>query len=271
MTYLLFNNINWTNVLIIAGIATLLSLIFVLLILVVSKLCAVKEDEKAKEILSHLAGANCGGCGFPGCDGFSKALSEGKADITACGPTSNEGKKAICEILGKPFVEQEEVFAVVHCAGGIQSKEKYSYVGNQGCTNEHVYFGGKKVCPSGCVGDGSCIEACFNNAIKIKDGVALVNRSLCGACKVCEKICPKGIIQLIPKSASVYIACSSVCKGKAVMEACKTGCIGCGICAKNCPEGAITMIDNLPIIDYSKCNGCKTCVAKCPRKTICEI
>ena len=85
------------------------------------------------------------------------------------------------------------------------------------------------------------------------------------------KNCPKSIIERIPASATVYVDCSTKCRGKEVMDACKAGCIGCGICAKNCPQGAIAMIDNLPVIDYEKCVSCHHCVEKCPRKVIKEI
>jgi ferredoxin len=121
------------------------------------------------------------------------------------------------------------------------------------------------------LGCGDCAIACTFEGIKVENGVAVGCPSDCTACGSCIKACPKHIIELIPKRAKVYVACSSECKGKEVMGACKVGCIGCGLCAKNCPENAITMVNNLPVIDYSKCSGCLTCVGKCPRKTIKEI
>ena len=84
----------------------------------------------------------------------------------------------------------------------------------------------------------------------------------------CIKTCPRVCIERIPSTAPVYVACHSHCKGKEVMGQCSNGCIACGLCAKNCPQHAIEMVDNLPVIDYSKCTGCKTCVAKCPKHVI---
>ena len=132
-------------------------------------------------------------------------------------------------------------------------------------------MGGSKLCPSGCLGGGSCATACQFDGIKIIDGVAYTDKALCSACGSCVKSCPKNLIEFIPKTAKVYVACSTKCRGKDVMSVCSVGCIGCGLCAKNCPQNAITMIDNLPVIDYEKCNGCLTCVGKCPRKSIKEI
>ncbi|MCI7095430.1 MAG: 4Fe-4S binding protein [Clostridiales bacterium] len=40
------------------------------------------------------------------------------------------------------------------------------------------------------------------------------------------------------------------------------------MCQKFCPNDAIHLVNNVPIIDYSKCNGCGTCKAKCPRHVI---
>jgi len=271
MNYLLLRDINFTLVGIVIAIVAVLAVVFAVLIVLVSKACAVKEDEKAKAVSEYLSGANCGGCGYAGCADFAKALSEGKAEINGCSATSNENKAEIAKILGIEFGGSTPTFAVVKCAGGNRSKDKFDYVGNPGCENEFTFMGGSKLCSAGCLGGGSCAGACQFEGIKIIDGVAYTDKALCSSCGACAKKCPKNLIEFIPKTAKVYVACSTKCRGKDVMNTCSVGCIGCGLCAKNCPQNAITMIDNLPVIDYAKCNGCLTCVSKCPRKSIKEI
>ena len=271
MINLLLRPINVSTLLIVVGITAALAIIFAILIVSVSKLCAVKEDKKLKEIEENLAGANCGGCGYAGCEDFAKALLEGKANVSSCNATSPLNRKNICFILNVECNEKEECFAVVHCSGGEACQNKYEYTGNKSCKLESMHAGGKKACEFGCVGDGTCASLCPQYAVKLKNGVAVIDRSLCEACGLCTLKCPKHLIGFIPKTATVYVACSSTCKGKDVMDKCKSGCIGCGICAKFCKEGAITLVNNIPVIDYSKCSGCKTCATKCPRKCIKEI
>ena len=267
----LLKPINTTTLLWVVLIVAVLAVIFAALIVMVSKLCFVKEDERVKAVSEKLAGANCGGCGYAGCADFAKALAEGKAELCSCGATSNESKEEIAKILDIPFTATAATFAVVRCAGGDNAKDKFTYVGNGGCVAQNNFMGGRKVCPEGCLGAGSCAIVCGGDGVSTDGGVAKVNKALCESCGACIKACPKGLIALIPKTAKVYVACSTKCKGKDVVSACSVGCIGCGLCAKNCPENAITMVDNLPVIDYSKCSGCKTCVNKCPRKSIKEI
>lgn len=266
----LLASVNWSTFGIVVAIVAVIAIIFAVLIIIVSKLCAVKEDEKAKAVSEKLAGANCGGCGYAGCADFAKALSEGRATINGCGVTSPESKAEIAAILGIPYSTEDKKVAVVHCSGGENAKDKFAYVGNTDCAAQSNFMGGKKVCSFGCLGGGNCQAHCNYGAVKTQNDLAAVNKALCEACGACVSACPKKLISLIPASAKVYIGCSSLCRGKEVMDACKKGCIGCGMCAKNCPEGAITMVNNLPEIDYSKCTGCKTCVAKCPRKCILE-
>ena len=46
-----------------------IALVSSVVLYVVSKKFAVKEDPRLEQVLSILPGANCGGCGFPGCSG----------------------------------------------------------------------------------------------------------------------------------------------------------------------------------------------------------
>lgn len=271
MYNLLLNPINVNTLLIVIAIVAVLAIVFGALIVLVGKLCFVQEDERAKAVSEHLAGANCGGCGYAGCADYAKALAEGKATLGACNATSNEEKEQIAKILDIPFTATAATVAVVRCAGGNNAKDKFNYVGNCSCISQTSLLGGKKICPEGCLGGGTCVGVCPDNGVHVQNGVANVDRSLCESCGACVRACPKGLIEFIPKNAKVYVACSTKCKGKDVMNACTVGCIGCGLCAKNCPENAITMVDNLPVIDYDKCSGCKTCALKCPRKTIKEM
>lgn len=268
MENLLLRPINTQTIFIIIAIVAIIAITFAVLIVLVSKFCYVKTDEKAEAVLTNLAGANCSGCGYKGCADFAKALVEKKADINMCGPTPNESKEEIARILGIPYSSEERMFAIVHCAGGKISKDKFNYVGHQGCITQNIFLGGKKVCPSGCLGGGTCEKFCPYHAIKVKNGVAIADKTLCEACNICVGKCPKNIIELIPISSKVYVACSTFCKGREVIDACSAGCISCGLCVKNCPENAMTMVNGVPVIDYKKCSGCKTCAIKCPRKCI---
>jgi Na+-translocating ferredoxin:NAD+ oxidoreductase RNF subunit RnfB len=266
---LLLKPIDWSSFGLVLAILAVLALVFTILILLVSKFCAVQEDPRIGEVTENLSGANCGGCGFAGCADFAKALVEGRADINACSATAKENKQVIATILGATVADTEPMMAIVKCAGDLDSsKTKFDYIGLSTCQAKNAALGGDKVCSKGCLGCGDCAIACTFEGIKVVNGVAVGCPSDCVACGSCVKACPKQIIELIPKRAKVYVACSSECKGKDVMNACKVGCIGCGLCAKNCPQGAIEMVNNLAVINYAKCTGCGICASKCPRKTI---
>ena len=47
------------------------------------------------------------------------------------------------------------------------------------------------MCASGCIGLGSCVQACEFDAIHIVDGVAVVDKEKCKGCQKCMEACPK--------------------------------------------------------------------------------
>ena len=46
----------------------------------------VEEDETVKNVRDALPGANCGACGFAGCDSYAEAVAQGKAEPNLCIP-----------------------------------------------------------------------------------------------------------------------------------------------------------------------------------------
>ena len=248
-----------------ALILLVLAMLFAIALAYLGKKLAVSRDERIDQVRDCLSGANCGACGYAGCDGFATALVEGKAELSSCNATSKEKKEEIAEILGLTDTG-EATKVVVCCHGGQDAKDKYDYVGYGDCRSMELLAGGRKQCAWGCLGTGSCVDACQHHAVTVKQkGYSEVSLSKCISCGKCISVCPKKIIKRIPASATYYVACSNHQKGKEVRELCTKGCIACGICVKQCEVGAITIVDNLATIDYTKCINCGKCAAKCPQ------
>lgn len=229
----------------------------------------VEKDEREDKIRENLPGANCGGCGFAGCDALAAAIVKGEAKCSACPVCSDEQIGEICKIMEISPEPAVKLRAQVMCSGVCDTARiKYVYEGEDDCSAAMRLGGGPKECPQGCIGLGTCVKACPFGAISVQNGVAFVDYSICTGCGVCVASCPKKIIKLIPCSAGTWVVCSSRDKGVKVRSYCDAGCIGCGICARKCKTGAITVNDNVASIDYEKCTGCGECAAACPRKII---
>lgn len=238
---------------------------------VASSFFAVPKDEMEEKVRECLPGANCGACGFSGCDGYASAIAKGETEnISLCSPGGNDVASALAEITGKKADDIEPVVAVVRCNGTCEnSQEKIDYDGIQTCKAASMFFGGQKSCVFGCLGYGDCMKACDCNAISICDGVARIDVSKCIACAKCLKTCPKGLIDLLPKNKmQALVMCRNAEKGAVAQKACKVSCIGCGKCQKTCENGAITVENFLAKVDSSKCNGCGACKDACPKKCI---
>lgn len=239
------------------------------LLTLAGKLFFVKTDETVEKITEALPGANCGGCGFAGCEDYANAIAAGKAKPNMCSPGGIEVNKKISAILGVAVEETEPVVAYVHCNGcDTATEDKYKYIGTRSCVAAEKFYNGKGSCSFGCIGFGDCVNSCDSGAIDIKNGVAVINPAKCIACGKCIKACPNHLISFKKKYSTAAVRCSSQDPGKITRTVCKNGCIGCGICAKKCPEGAIVINANHAEIDYNRCVSCGVCAGACPVKCI---
>ncbi|MBE6914311.1 MAG: 4Fe-4S dicluster domain-containing protein [Ruminococcaceae bacterium] len=253
-------------VLVLSGIGVVCALLLVL----ASKYMAVPVDEKFPALRGALPGANCGACGYAGCDGYASALAAGEeSKANKCIAGGADVAKQLAEILGVQYEAVAEVNAFVHCRGNCSATcKKEIYEGARSCTAAKLLFGGDGACHFGCLGYGDCASVCPEQAINIINGIAHINDIRCMGCGACARACPQGIIEVLPKNIEVFVSCSSHDRGPAVKNVCSAGCIGCTLCAKKCPSEAITIVNNLPVVDNSKCTGCGTCSEVCPSKCI---
>lgn len=247
-----------------------IGLICAVVLVAASAVMVVKEDPKLGQIRECLPGANCGACGYAGCDGYAKALADGTETRTnLCVPGADACAHAVSAILGVEAEDVVELVAVVRCSGDCdKTKDKMDYQGLKSCKAAKQFFGGVGECTFGCIGFGDCVAVCPQNAISVERSLARVDSVACIGCGLCARTCPTGVITTIPRVAKALVTCSSKAKGPVVRKACTAGCIGCGKCEKSCPSGAIHVVSNLAAIDQSLCTGCGTCVEGCPVKCI---
>lgn len=254
------------------GIVSGIGLVCGLGLAVASKLFAVQEDERIELVRDVLPGANCGACGYAGCDDYAKAVCEGAASPNQCVPGGASTLEGINGIMGTEAEAGQQMLAIVACTGRTASTGKrYEYKGIDTCAAANLLYGGGGKCQYGCIGLGDCAGACPFGAIDLMDGVAVVNRAVCSGCGVCVATCPKALISLIPDDDSAFVTCSNKSKGAVAMKVCEESCIACRRCVKACDSDAITIENNLAFIDTVKCTNCGACAAVCPRKTISYI
>lgn len=257
-----------TNVIYAVVVLFVMGVVFALLLGIAARVFAVEVDERVPLVQECLPGANCGGCGFPGCGGLAAAIVEGTAPVNGCPVGGAACAEKIAAVMGVEVTESEKMVAHVHCNGGRNAADKVKYEGLQDCAAALRVAGGPKACQFACVGLGTCEQACPFDAIHVIDGVAKVDSEKCTACKKCVSACPQHIIDIVPDKCKTHVNCSSKAKGPEVMKVCSVGCIGCGMCVKACKFDAIHVENNLAVIDYAKCKNCKMCAKACPKNTI---
>lgn len=257
-------------ILIAIAVVVLIGLVSACILSYASKIFAVPVDETFVKLRAVMPGANCGGCGYAGCDDYANALTEDHSlSCSKCPVGGADVAEKLGEILGVSAGSAEKQVAVVMCNGTSRAAKKLmEYEGVKTCTAAKQFFGGINQCKHGCMGLGDCVTACPYNSIYVCDGVAVVNRETCVGCGLCAKVCPNQTIRISPAKNLVVVQCKSTDKGAATMKACVNGCIGCKKCQKACKFDAITVEDNLAFIDPEKCKNCGMCVKECPTGAI---
>lgn len=164
----------------------------------------------------------------------------------------------------------QKLTAVVACCGAEHDTDEiFEYMGDLTCSSAVLLYGGNKSCPYSCIGYGDCEKICPQNAIKMKDGLPVIDSLKCNFCKKCIESCPKGLIRPQSSAFSYYVACANRRYSK-TSKFCETGCNGCGKCIDACDKGAITF-DRSIIIDHSLCDLCGKCADACVRGVIKHI
>ena len=118
--------------------------------------------------------------------------------------------------------------AVIHCNGRPTRKEGFEQVTVTGNYQELLtqYSEGINICSYGCLGGGSCVEACRLHAVSIGErGIAKIDEEKCVGCGKCAESCPAHVIKIENRKAKFR----------------RKGCISCFCCQEMCPMKAISV------------------------------
>jgi len=222
-----------------------------------SKVFYVYVDPKIEAVEDALPGANCGGCGYPGCSSNAVAIVQGKSSPTSCVAGGPDVAVEIARVMGVEIALKEPEIARPGCSYGVQDADiKYLYQGIRDCRAAVLLDGGAKICPIGCLGLGTCVRACPFGALSMgPDNLPVVDTRRCTGCGTCERVCPRHIITLTSTSERII--------SEYVTDECTAPC------QRNCPTGI-----NIPaFIQEIRNNDYEAALAiikeKCPLPLIC--
>lgn len=259
-----------SSIVILAGVGFVAAVILA----IASKVFHVEEDPRVEAVLDVLPGANCGGCGYAGCEGYASAVvANPNIEANLCVAGDENTAIAVGKLTGKAVTEADPLISVRRCEklDGLV-RARFDYKGVPSCAAAASLGSGLGVdaCPHSCLGLGDCVKICPFDALELEDSIVKVNASRCIGCGKCIHACPRNLLELIPKRSKVMVFCSTLAKGKEVSDVCKVGCISCTLCIRKCPAKAISIKDNLIHIDHAVClayeGDCeRACVTACKR------
>lgn len=253
-------------------VALVIGFLLGLLLGLFKKIFFVKTDPKVSAVRDVLSGANCGGCGYAGCDSFAEAVVKGDAPVTGCVAGGAACADKVAAVLGVSAGTAVPMVAFLACNGTNDvAQSRGNYNGVKTCAAAQLTANGTKKCSYGCIGYGDCVEICpFGGLSMGANGLPVVDRTKCVGCGKCVKACPKHLFKLMPVNTEgpvAFCSCHNELKPQ-IKKDCAKGCFKCGICAKKCAAGAIDVSSGIPVIDYSKCTKCGECIKACPDKVL---
>ena len=138
-----------------------IGLICAIVLVVAAKVMALPADELFDSIRAELPGANCGACGYAGCDDYAKAVAHDGAKTNLCVPGGAGVAAKVSAAMGVAAESVEAKYAVVRCSGNCYATDSVmDYKGKQSCAACNFFYQGKGSCSHGCLGYGDCINAC---------------------------------------------------------------------------------------------------------------
>ena len=86
---------NITAIILALAVMAVLGVLFGVVLTIADKKFAVEVDPRVSAVRECLGGANCGACGYAGCDAFAQAVVDGEAPVTGCTPGGAKAAEAI--------------------------------------------------------------------------------------------------------------------------------------------------------------------------------
>ncbi len=214
-------------VLIACAVIVVISIVIGVGLSVLSEKFKSNIDPREEKLRAALAGSNCGGCGYAGCDAYAKAVIYDGADPGLCvaadtaeisrilGVSVEGGKKNVAYVRchghcakvaanynfdddGLAVVDENKCQACGKCVGvcpnhliDIVPVDAMYLVR---CSSRNKGQAVRSACADGCIGCGICVKVCPVGAITVTNNLARINQKMCTHCGKCAEKCPSKII-----------------------------------------------------------------------------
>ena len=128
-----------------------------------------------EQINNALPQTQCTRCGYPDCQRYAEAITQGEADINQCPPGGTEGVERLAALTGKPAL-------ALNPENGLEGPRTIAIIDE-----------------AWCIGCTLCIAACPTDAIVgANKRMHTVVEPYCTGCELCIPACPVDCISLEP-------------------------------------------------------------------------